>query len=75
MFSFLQRLNLYRSGTEVVPGCQGIATSGVDFCAVRATEDTVWLKGDNGNPSENFPLGLCEGDCDFDSDCQTGLVW
>mmetsp|Transcript_25296 Transcript_25296/g.50648 ORF Transcript_25296/g.50648 Transcript_25296/m.50648 type:complete len:889 (+) Transcript_25296:36-2702(+) len=63
-----------RSGTEAVPNCPGDATSGVDFCAVRATENTVWLKGDNGSPSANFPLGLCEGDCDYDVDCQPGLV-
>ena len=24
--------------------------------------------------STNFPLGLCEGDCDKDDDCQDGLV-
>ncbi len=64
-----------RSGTEAVPGCPGEASSGVDFCAVRATENTAWLKGDNGSPAENFPLGLCEGDCDSDANCQSGLVW
>eukprot|EP00984_Skeletonema_dohrnii_P002504 scaffold869_cov75-Skeletonema_dohrnii-CCMP3373.AAC.3 len=63
-----------RSGTEVVPGCTGTATSGADFCAVRATQNTVWLKGDNGSPSANFPLGLCEGDCDTDANCQPGLI-
>eukprot|EP00985_Skeletonema_marinoi_P019741 scaffold11430_cov165-Skeletonema_marinoi.AAC.1 len=63
-----------RSGTEAVPNCPGDATSGVDFCAVRATENTVWLKGDNGSPSANFPLGLCEGDCDTDANCQPGLI-
>jgi hypothetical protein len=64
-----------RSGTEAVPGCSGSAPSGIDFCAERATENTVWLKGDNGSPAANFPLGLCEGDCDSDADCQTGLIW
>ena len=52
-----------RSGNEAVPGCTGSAPSGTDFCAVRATADTLWLKGDNWSPSENFPLGSCEGDC------------
>lgn len=66
---------LHRSGTESVPSCQGTAPSGTDFCAERPTKNTVWLKGDNGSPDENFPLGLCEGDCDEDSDCQFGLVW
>ena len=75
MFSSLQFLILNRSGTESVPSCQGTAPSGEDFCAERATEKTVWLKGNDGIPDENFPLGLCEGDCDEDSDCQLGLVW
>jgi len=64
-----------RSTTEAVPGCPGQATSGVDFCARRPSEDTVWLNGDNGSPAANFPLGLCEGDCDSDTDCQSGLIW
>ena len=64
-----------RSGTEAVPGCSGSAPAGVDFCAERPTQNTVWLKGDNGSPPESFPLGLCEGDCDSDADCQTGLIW
>ena len=72
---FVSYFHLHRSGIEAVPGCTGTATSGFDFCARRPTQNTVWLKGDNGSPSANFPLGLCEGDCDFDADCQLGLVW
>lgn len=30
--------------------------------------------GNDWNPRRAFPLGLCEGDCDDDSDCQAGLV-
>ena len=30
--------------------------------------------GNDGSPSDVFPLGLCQGDCDTDADCQTGLV-
>ena len=30
--------------------------------------------GDNGHPAELYPLGMCEGDCDNDSECQPGLV-
>ena len=26
--------------------------------------------GNNRNPAEAFPLGLCQGDCDNDNDCQ-----
>ena len=65
----------YRSGDEAVPGCNGETESKVDFCAVRASDNTVWLKGNDGKPSYNFPLGLCEGDCNADIDCQPGLVW
>jgi hypothetical protein len=65
----------YRSATEAVPGCPGDAPAGFDFCAQRPTANTVWMKGDGGYPDGNFPLGLCEGDCDSDSDCQPGLIW
>jgi hypothetical protein len=58
-----------------VPGCTGgSAFKNADFCAVRATANTLWMMGNNGKPSKNFPLKLCEGDCDTDADCDTGLV-
>ena len=77
MLSLCLYLHLYRIGYEEVPGCVGGADSfrRVDFCAVRATENTLFLKGNNGRPKRNFPLGLCEGDCDTDEECQPGLVW
>jgi hypothetical protein len=30
--------------------------------------------GDNGIPANVYPLGVCEGDCDNDSECGEGLV-
>ena len=30
--------------------------------------------GNNGQPSEVFPLGLCQGDCDSDDECEGDLV-
>jgi hypothetical protein len=30
--------------------------------------------GNNGIPAENFPLGVCEGDCDNDGECAAGLL-
>jgi hypothetical protein len=39
--------------------------------AIQGTLDKV---GGNQNPSNAFPLGLCEGDCDGDTDCEGGLV-
>ena len=68
-------LCFHRSGFEVVPGCEGSGTKRTDYCAVRATENTAWLFGNNGRPSSNFPLGLCSGDCDSDDECQPGLIW
>jgi hypothetical protein len=31
-------------------------------------------KGNDGSPSNAFPLGMCEGDCDNDSECAGDLV-
>ena len=50
-----------RPGNETVSGCLGIGNSGTDYCALRLTANTLFLKGNNGSPAENFPLGLCEG--------------
>ena len=50
-----------RPGTETVSGCLGTGDSGTDYCALRLTANTLFLKGNNGSPAENFPLGLCEG--------------
>lgn len=30
--------------------------------------------GQDGNPAEVFPLGLCQGDCDSDAECGEGLM-
>lgn len=30
--------------------------------------------GQNGNPASSFPLAMCQGDCDDDSECGEGLV-
>jgi hypothetical protein len=32
------------------------------------------IVGRNGVPAESYPFGLCQGDCDADEDCQTGLI-
>ncbi|GKZ00110.1 hypothetical protein MPSEU_000964400 [Mayamaea pseudoterrestris] len=78
-----------RDDGEEVPGCSGVAESNWDYC-IRpptytstsppeiTTETTITtevkLKGNDGSPSSAFPLGLCQGDCDSDSDCATGLT-
>jgi hypothetical protein len=75
MFLSNRQLHLPRSSSEAVPGCTGTARDSADFCAQRPTQNTVWLKGDNGSPTANFPLGLCEGDCDSIAECKEGLIW
>jgi hypothetical protein len=62
-----------RSGTEAVPGCEGSGVSAKDYC-FEVPSNYLWEFGDNGQPETAFPLGLCQGDCDNDDECQEGLV-
>ncbi|GKY90744.1 hypothetical protein MPSEU_000047300 [Mayamaea pseudoterrestris] len=39
----------------------------------RTTMPRLQIMGDNGSPADVFPLGNCQGDCDDDSDCASGL--
>ena len=72
----LASYSLLRWNYEAVPGCSGHAKfKSVDFCAVRATPNTLWSMGNGGRPKRAFPLGLCEGDCDSDLECESGLTW
>jgi len=57
-----------------VPGCVGVVSGATDYCAYRPTATSFFLRGNNGSPLANFPLGLCEGDCDSDSECEGSLV-
>ena len=63
-----------RSGNEEVPGCVGVAGSGTDYCFARPSDNYLYNAGDNGNPSVQYPLGKCQGDCDSNSECAEGLV-
>jgi hypothetical protein len=73
-------------GNRPVPGCTGDkhAFKGLDFCyqppipapvpvppPAPVVSGTLKIVGNIGGPG--FPLGICEGDCDWDSDCQSGL--
>jgi hypothetical protein len=60
-----------RVSTEVVRGCKGAGTPGVSYCSNPLA---LTISGDDGLPESVFPLGLCEGDCDDDSECGDGLV-
>ena len=60
------------SANTVVPGCSGLPTDSVDYC-VKPEANQLVLMGDNGSPSNAFPLQACQGDCDSDSDCAGSL--
>jgi hypothetical protein len=73
------------SGSPLPPGCTGPSTDyGINFCAKpfssgssapsSGSERAVKRKGNDGSPSSAFPLGMCEGDCDNDSECAGDLV-
>ena len=57
-----------RDGDEAIPGCSGNAKNGWDYCV---DEKFVVDKKDNLGSKA---YGLCEGDCDKDSDCSSGLT-
>ncbi len=42
--------------------------------APATTRGTILYKGEDWNPRDAYPLGLCEGDCDGDYDCEGELV-
>merc|ERR1712032_1300585 len=60
-----------RSGTTTVPGCIGKGVTNHDYCI----KNTVSSLKDYGASADTRPgkLKLCEGDCDNDSHCDTGL--
>jgi len=65
-----------RGGNEPVPGCEsansGIGAFGDDYC-FDATGYII-LVGNNYDPLDAFPLGVCEGDCDTSFDCAGDLI-
>jgi hypothetical protein len=54
-----------RGGNEPVPGCSGTPKSGWDYC--------VPIKALDSSRNGGTGYGMCEGDCDHDSDCDAGL--
>ena len=64
-----------RTGAEQVPGCYGSGTSGWDYCAADASQPANKLLNIGSNPLAfgSGRLFECQGDCDNDDDCQTGL--
>ncbi|CAJ1936750.1 unnamed protein product [Cylindrotheca closterium] len=57
-----------RDPNEAVPGCEGGLDdeSRTDFCVPIVLPEV--------EETNNFPLGLCQGDCDTADDCEAGLV-
>jgi hypothetical protein len=47
--------------------------SSAEMNDVRRLQPNIRLAGNNGFPLTAFPLGVCEGDCDQDSDCAGDL--
>ena len=58
----------HRNDQSAVPGCFGAGTSALDYCIEPPLLNLGWT------PSTSYPLGACEGDCDVDSHCATGLI-
>jgi hypothetical protein len=57
-----------RNGLTPVPGCSGNGKSNYDYCIYPELKDFGITP-----PASQLPLQLCEGDCDYDSDCAGGL--
>lgn len=57
-----------------VPGCRGDPLE-EDFCVKPATDNTVVIVADKEDDlgMEHYPLGMCQGDCWGDDDCEGGL--
>jgi len=55
-----------RNGFAPVPGCSGKGTSGIDYCISKRELIDVGI-------DPKVKLNLCEGDCDYDSNCGSGL--
>eukprot|EP00980_Cylindrotheca_fusiformis_P000754 scaffold175_cov153-Cylindrotheca_fusiformis.AAC.6 len=60
-----------RDENESVPTCSGGSrdSSRSDYCIPPSNTPVLPLKF-----AHSFPLGLCEGDCDNDDDCESGLI-
>jgi len=60
----------HRDEIETVPGCLGLGISEVDYCSNRPPNYLYFVSQALGPGA----LGLCEGDCDSDDDCEGTLV-
>jgi hypothetical protein len=63
-----------RLADEVVASCKGLGISEVDYCVKPPSNTTLIIMGDVFN-RDNFPFGMCQGDCDTDDDCKVGILF
>ena len=59
-----------RDGGEPVPGCSGNDDARADYCYQPPANYLCYLGQNQGTGG----YGLCQGDCDDDSDCKDGLL-
>ena len=59
-----------RDGDEAIQGCDGLGTTGIDYCFDAPPNYLSNLANNLGTNQ----YGLCQGDCDADSDCQEDLI-
>ena len=57
--------------TTAVPGCTGSNNifDHTNYC-IKAAEEQLVINANKGHLKSNYPLGICEGNCVSDSDCQ-----
>lgn len=80
---------MQREGNEPILGCGGDAESKIDYCvsptvttltvlkptsAPVAKKPNLEYKGASGIPQDAFPLGLCEGTCNSNDECEGDLI-
>jgi len=72
-----------RTSTQTVPGCTGSGSPGRDYCykksstptksPTKAPTSSTILNLRSGECSVSLPCVKCQGDCDSDSECKSGL--
>mmetsp|Transcript_18412 Transcript_18412/g.45827 ORF Transcript_18412/g.45827 Transcript_18412/m.45827 type:complete len:2629 (-) Transcript_18412:138-8024(-) len=63
-----------RDSGEDAPGCLSRPSGSFDVCYDPTAPTRKQLDSSPGDDGANIKLGPCEGDCDADSDCETGLA-
>ena len=65
------------SGVTEVPGCTGTvdnSAGSTDYCTYPWMIDQLVLVDNDVDQPLSTLLGVCQGDCDEDSDCELGLI-